>query len=119
RQVEDAYWWYAVLRDLTAREVSRQAEGIEAARIMDAGCGTGGMLARLKAQNPSWQLSGIDFSPHAVRHTLGRGIENVREGDITHLPVEDGGLDGIVSLDVLYHRNVDEPRAVADFHRAL
>ncbi|HEY2573638.1 MAG TPA: class I SAM-dependent methyltransferase [Verrucomicrobiaceae bacterium] len=119
RQVEDSYWWYAVLRGAVVDEVRRLSTGIERPRIMDAGCGTGGTLARLREADPSWDLRGIDFSPHAVEHTRARGIAKVEQGDVAHLPVADGALDGIVSLDVLYHANVDEPRAVAEFHRAL
>jgi SAM-dependent methyltransferase len=119
RRVEDSYWWYAVLRDAVVDEVRRLAQGMERARILDAGCGTGGTLARLREANPAWDLRGIDFSPHAVEHTRARGIEKVEQGDVAQLPMPDGALDGIVSLDVLYHRNVHEGRAVTEFHRVL
>lgn len=119
RQMEDSYWWYTVLRDAVVREVRRLAAGNRQARILDAGCGTGGTLVRLKAENPSWHLSGIDFSQDAVAHTRARGLEEVRRGDVGQLPAPDGEFDGIVSLDVLYHRDVDETRALAEFYRTL
>ena len=119
RRVEDSHWWYAVLRDAVVREVRRLAGDIREAHILDAGCGTGGTLVRLQRENPSWQLSGVDFSPQAVEITQARGIEHVRQGDVARLPAADGEFDGIVSLDVLYHKDVDEPAAVAEFHRAL
>jgi SAM-dependent methyltransferase len=119
RQVEDTYWWYAVLRGVVVREVRRLAGANRTARILDAGCGTGGTLARLRDASPSWRLSGIDFSPHAVEHTRARGLNDAQQGDVARLPVADAELDGIVSLDVLYHRNVDEVRAVGEFHRSL
>ena len=48
--VEDRMWWYRGLRALTtellARALSRSgATGL----VLDAGCGTGGMMARLRA----------------------------------------------------------------------
>ena len=119
RRVEDTHWWYRVFRESTVRAVRELTRDHPQARILDAGCGTGGTLARLKAENPAWQLSGLDLSPHAVRHTSERGIENVIEGDVAHLPYEDESMDGIVSLDVLYHRDVNEAAAIAEFLRVL
>ena len=119
RRVEDAHWWYRIFREATAREVSELATGVPGARILDAGCGTGGTLARLKQENGSWQLSGVDISPQAVKHTLERGVENVVEADVAKLPFEDEIMDGIVSLDVLYHRDVNEGAALSEFARVL
>ena len=46
--VEDRMWWYRGLRALTAQLLARALAGSPAAGpVLDAGCGTGGMLLEL------------------------------------------------------------------------
>ena len=45
--VEDGMWWYRALHTRVL-----QALGRPRGRVLDAGCGTGGFLARLKAAWP-------------------------------------------------------------------
>ena len=118
RQVEDVYWWYRVLRRTVAADVGELA-GARAADILDAGCGTGGMMDALRQTRAALRLTGLDFSPQAVEITRRRGFENVHVGSVDALPMAAASHDGIVSLDVLYFEGVDEPRAVAEFHRVL
>src|SRR4051812_37106702 len=33
--------------------------------VLDAGCGTGGLILRLRKQHPEWSFAGIDFMPLA------------------------------------------------------
>lgn len=118
RQVEDVYWWYRVLRGAVASDVKALA-GDSPSCILDAGCGTGGMMDALRQVQPVWRLSGLDFSPQAVEITRRRGFEEVRVGSVDALPMADGSFDGLVSLDVLYFEGVDEARAIAEFGRVL
>lgn len=76
-------------------------------------------MAKLRETGPGWQLSGIDASPDAVRHTRARGFEGVVEGSVNSLPFPAATFDGLVSLDVLYHAGVDQDQAVAEFARVL
>jgi predicted RNA methylase len=47
-EVEDRMWWYRGLRALTAQLLVRALAGSQAAGpVLDAGCGTGGMLLKL------------------------------------------------------------------------
>lgn len=48
RRVEDTHWWYRTLRQRVLRDLKRALRGRDTARILDDGCGTGGMLAYLK-----------------------------------------------------------------------
>ena len=67
RAAEDAHWWYAVLRRLVRKEM--QARVPRGSRVLDAGCGTGGMMAQLT----EWDMHGIDIAPWAIRHCQERG----------------------------------------------
>jgi ubiquinone/menaquinone biosynthesis C-methylase UbiE len=76
------------------------------ARVLDAGCGTGHMLAAIAAEMPNLQLTGMDISPGM----LGRARAAVpgaaiSEGDIEHMAPPGGAYDVVLSLNVLHHLN--------------
>jgi SAM-dependent methyltransferase len=119
RRVEDSYWWYAVLRESVANQVAAHLGSRTPARVLDAGCGTGGMMEVLRGRGPGWEIVGLDYSPHAIGHTRGRGFTNVSEGSINALPYADQSFDVVVSLDVLYFEGVNDVKAIAEFHRVL
>lgn len=120
RNVEDAYWWYRVLRQKTASEMKRQLAGKGDARILDAGCGTGGMMQVLREANPQWRVEGFDFSPLAVEHTRKRGFPDAAVGSVDALNgYADSCFDAVASLDVLCHKGLDQERAMDEFRRVL
>ena len=119
RAVEDRHWWYRALGDMVVRDLRRMGLAHPNFKILDAGCGTGGMLERLRRHFPGALLQGMDFSPKAVASTRARGFPEVREANVNQLPFETASMDVIISLDVLYHQAVDEPLALAGCHRVL
>ena len=119
RSVEDAYWWYQALRGSVVAEMARLYPAGSPCRVLDAGCGTGGMMESLRRTNPEWDLAGIDISPLAVAHTRQRGFADVWAAGIDDIPCSDGAWDAVVCLDVLYHAAVDEPRAMTELFRVL
>lgn len=119
RQVEDAYWWYRLLREFTTQEVAFRIAGKNEVRLLDAGCGTGGTMEALRLLPEKPLLNGIDISPLAVEFTRTRGFEHVQIGSIDQLPHDDESMDGVISLDVLYHEGLDEGRALQEFFRVL
>ena len=113
RAQEDHYWWYAVLHWLVLRVLKpRTAPG---ARVLDAGCGTGGMLSRLDG----WQVDGIDRSERAVELCRQRGLTTTCHGCVQALPWERATFDVVLSLDVLYHAQVDDELALHEMLRVL
>lgn len=117
RHVEDHHWWYAVLRWLVVEALRSRLP--PHGRLLDAGCGTGGMMACIRARLPGPELQGIDASARAVAFCRGRGLEGVREGRVEALPFADAEFDAVVCLDVLYHRDVDEEGALLEMLRVL
>lgn len=72
-------------------------------KVLDAGCGEGFTLARLKEAGIAKRLEGIDFSPAAI--ALGRKIHPslaLRRGDIYNLSY-DNVFDLVVCNEVLEH----------------
>jgi ubiquinone/menaquinone biosynthesis C-methylase UbiE len=88
--------------------------------LLDAGCGTGGLILRLRAKHPDWRFAGIDFMPIAcelARQRCGPEVD-LRVASITSLPFANETFDGVVSADVICQ--VDNPAvAMAEFFRVL
>ncbi|MBN8421284.1 MAG: class I SAM-dependent methyltransferase [Verrucomicrobia bacterium] len=117
RAVEDHHWWYAVLHRLVQETLAGRLP--PHARLLDAGCGTGGMLEFLQARMGGLELTGVDAAEDAVRHCHQRGLGAVRSGSVEALEFEDAAFDAVLSLDVLYHAGVDEEKALAEMRRVL
>ena len=116
---EDRLWWYQSLRDrvvalldLDARPASGEL------RILDAGCGTGGMSARLQ---PYGTVVGIDLAPFAVAVCRDRrGLADTAVASITALPFPEASFDLAVSLDVISDAGTgNDAHALAELSRAL
>jgi ubiquinone/menaquinone biosynthesis C-methylase UbiE len=117
RRVEDHYWWHQALRSLVIRELRAQLG--DSARILDVGCGTGGMLNEIQRVHPQWVCHGVDVSPTAVAHCRSRGLTDVILADVGELPYSAAEFDAVLCLDVLYHEAVVEDLAVAEIRRVL
>jgi SAM-dependent methyltransferase len=113
REVEDAHWWYRVLRGQVMHALGKRVKA--GGRVLDAGCGTGGMLSLLRG----WESHGCDLSAEAVEHCRARGQERVLVSSVHAMPYADECFDSVLSLDVLYHAQVDEHLALSEMHRVL
>ena len=90
--------------------------------LLDAGCGTGGLLARLLRHaagcGDQWRI-GLDADRFACERARAKSGRPVCAGSVNALPFADGAFGAIVSADVLCHDGVDEQAALAQFHRVL
>src|SRR5262245_60399725 len=95
--VEDSTWYFHALHGHVWRELSRRLD-VEAT-LLDAGCGTGGLIRRLGPRQVGWKWTGVDFSPLALELARERcgSIADLRAGSVTELPFESGAFDAVVS----------------------
>lgn len=114
--VEDHMWYYRALHRHVARSLAQKIPAM--ARVLDAGCGTGGLLRHMHKVQPSWQLTGLDFSPLACELARERTGGEVVQGSIASLPFADVLFDAVVSCDVVC-QVADPAQAVREFHRCL
>jgi SAM-dependent methyltransferase len=115
-EVEDAMWYYRALHRHVVRSLGAALPA--AARVLDAGCGTGGLLRRLHEARPQWTLTGLDFSPLACELARERTGGEIVQGSVAALPFADGAFDAVVSCDVVC-QVADEAVAVREFGRCL
>ena len=117
RSVEDDLWWYRGLRGHVVNSIEPPHPRF---RLLDAGCGSGGMLARLRRHFPEAELTGMDYVQRALELTRDRntGAELV-QGSADALPFGDEGFDVVLSLDVIVLHGIDDQKAVREMHRVL
>jgi len=114
--VEDDMWWY---RALHARVESAIAGAAMPGSLLDAGCGTGGTLARLAVASTGRALVGVEYHPAAARRATVKSGASVVAGTVDSLPFPDASFAIVTSLDVLSHAAVDPARALGEMHRVL
>src|SRR5213078_3575066 len=71
RAVEDRYWWYQALRQHVVDSIEPDGPQFS---LLDAGCGTGGMLAAVRKKFPEAELTGLDSFERGVQLTSERGL---------------------------------------------
>jgi SAM-dependent methyltransferase len=98
--VEDGMWYY---RALHARIIRRFIKSGSAEPVLDAGCGTGGLLRRMEREGRVQHATGVDFSPLACELSRARTQARIVEADLVALPFANGEFGTVISADVLYH----------------
>lgn len=103
-EVESSHWWYVALHDLV---IACLPDGT-GLRILDAGCGTGGLLKRMDRYG---NAVGCDASSHALDYCSQRGVRAFKS-DLNAGISGMADFDVITLIDVIYHRNVEDDSAV-------
>ncbi|SRR5579883_613307 len=111
-------WWFRGLHAQIAGALERGGERSLEDRVLDAGCGTGGLLVSLR-DRIAVALFGIELDEIAAAVARSASGLPVAGGSVNQLPFPDAAFSAIVSADVLCHRGVDETAALREFHRCL
>lgn len=100
-KAEKELWWYRSLHELTIKKIKAYSFTPNA-RILDAGCGTGGMLAYLKSKGYT-NIEGFDLSSDAIEYANEYTDLNVRLLDIldSDKAYEKNRFDIVISNDIL------------------
>jgi len=119
-QLEGRHFWYRGLHALVlaalARQLGRRADGASRPLILDAGCGPGGLTARLLGHG---RVVGLDRSPLALQLAATHAGVPLVQASVSALPLAPSSVDAVVCLDVLYHRAVaDDLAALAELAAA-
>lgn len=88
-------------------EVRRTVTGLEPTSVLDAGCGEGETLERLRGQLPQRQV-GVDLNPESVEFAAARIPDaEFQVANLLDLPFENDSFDLVLCLEVLEH--LDRP----------
>ncbi len=101
-ELEEQHGWTRGMRDFAGELLAPLFESGSIRRILDAGCGTGGMLSWLERRH-AVDVVGMDLSPDALDFSQQRGHRALVQGSVTCLPFRDRSFDLVMSADVLQH----------------
>lgn len=113
---ERTHFWYQSTRKLMIDSLKKYLTND--AKILDAGCGTGGTIIYLQKAGFK-NIVGVDISPEALKYCKMRKLANLKLASVNSLPFSKNSLDAVICLDVLYHQGVDVQRALFEFRRVL
>lgn len=101
-ETEATHWWYNALHSQILQQIKNHFKENKIIKIVDIGCGTGGLLQKLQ-QNNFTNISGFDISDFAVEYCQQKNL-NVFQAtmiDIENHYTKDS-IDVLISADNLY-----------------
>jgi SAM-dependent methyltransferase len=111
---EGHMWWYRALH----RRLLDSLADVHGC-VLDAGCGTGGLLAYLREQRPDLQAVGVEWAATASTRAVAKSDVPITRGSVNALPFAEASFDAAVAADLLCHRAVDPAMALAELRRVL
>jgi SAM-dependent methyltransferase len=111
-ELEELHWRMRGVRQLVLRALlPRLARGDRTGprpQVLDAGCGCG--LGALSLQEHA-DVVALDAHPRALAYCRRRGLGKLLRANLQAPPFRDATFDAVVSVDVLYHREVTDDEA--------
>jgi SAM-dependent methyltransferase len=111
---EDHMWWYRALH----RRLLDALADVHGC-VLDTGCGTGGLLARLREQRPDLLAIGAEWVAAAALRAAAKSAAPIARGSVNALPFAAASFDAAIAADLLCHRAVDPALALAELRRVL
>jgi SAM-dependent methyltransferase len=111
--IEEDHWWFVGKRLILRALLDERPTG---GRMLDLGCGTGGVLRDWQSRN---RCFGVDRSRLALKMCARRGFDWLACGDLERIPLQARSVDTVLILDVIEHldHDVDFLRAAAELCR--
>ncbi len=110
-------WWFVGMRKLSLALIERFVRASPPLSILDAGCGTGGMIPHLQSYG---SVVGVDLSDDALAFAQRRQKGHLVRSSLPSLPFAPSAFDLVTSFDVIYHQAVaDDEAALEEMARVL
>ena len=114
-ELEERHFWFVGRRRIFFELLGRAVGERRDLRILDVGCGAGGMLGPLSRYG---EVAGIEISDEMAAFCRRRGFERVSTASAEDLPVQDGTLDLVTLFDTIEHIP-DDVRVLRETRRVL
>ncbi len=102
-RIDERHWWFVGKRRLLQALLGLGGGG---RRLLDLGCGAGGILRSLPGTT---RCFGLDRSEIALRVCRDKGLERVARGDLAAPPFAPHSFDTVLILDVIEHVDDEQP----------
>lgn len=111
-------------QDLMERRLGERLQLPAGSRVLDAGCGEGGVAFHL-AENLGYDVVGVDLLPTSI--AIARATATNRQlddrtrfavADYSHLPIRGASMDGVFTMETLVHA-WDHEAVLDEFARVL
>ena len=114
-QLEDSHFWFVSRRRIFFDLLDRALAGQRGLRVLEIGCGAGGLLGPLQRYGA---VHGLDVDREYVAFCKERGFDRVLCGSGYELPFADASFDLVALFDTLEHIP-DDRRALREVLRVL
>jgi SAM-dependent methyltransferase len=114
-ELERVHWWFEGRRRLFFDLLARVLRGQRDLKMLDVGCGAGGMLGELRRFG---EPAGLEISRELLAAARGRGFPRLLVGSAERLPCAPRSLDLVTAFDCVEHLE-DDVGAFRGFHAAL
>lgn len=90
-----------------ARKISRALKKNSSAKVLDAGCGFGNLLAELQNKY-GFEVAGLEYSSFAVKKAIPSVRKKIKKGTILNPPFKKNSFDAVICFDVIYYFDYQE-----------
>ena len=111
RRVEQSHFWWIGFRRFFEPHIAAATRGVQGARILDCGCGTGANLALLGRYGKAF---GFDLSPTGLEYSRDYGESRVVNASITNVPFASETFHLVTAFDVLYSLSEEQEACAVD-----
>ena len=113
---ESSHFYYVANHDFFLSRVrDLRTKNRRLLKILDAGCGTGLLAKKL---GEFGDVVGVDIDKQAVFYSKKRGVK-VKKASVNRLPFASKIFDIVTCMDVLYHKRVNDKKALSEMYRVL
>jgi SAM-dependent methyltransferase len=119
-EMEDTHWWYLGHRHLYIYLLERYCPEAARGKVLDAGCGTGGITQWFRERFNPEHLAGIEICEEAIAHCRERGLDDIQCCPVEDIHFPDDSFDLVTCFNVLYHHDVESDlEALKEMRRVL
>lgn len=114
-EFETTHWWFRGLHAMLLQTLGGLGMGADA-RILDAGCGTGGLMARLRDKTDG-TVFGFDLSAEAAAFWPERRLSTAWRASVNAIPLASDCMDAVFCINVFECDEVDPAAAYRELWR--